>query len=264
MQWGLKRAKMKGYLKTAFVHILVSDNKMSTQSQSHVDAAMETTQTYESGVTPPPPVDDNEYYAGMIDAQMNVTLSKNDQVRVVLSSNDPRIAEHISAKFMPTRITIVKRPQKKDVCTILFVGEQSKPLLEFAMHHCKVRKRLAEKTLMFMDKKIPAHDLKQVPLDTAVENVTLDYASGMFDVRSIVTMPKPATETTKKKRGNVKVVVPKAEAFIIPALQKVLHGRVKKTSPCRLVYESKDMIGTLKHTVEHHIRAKAKDLMMLD
>lgn len=117
---------------------------------------------------------------------------------------------------------------------------------------------------MFMDGKVPSGDLVGVPLDTSVDTVTLDYASGMFDVRSIVTMPKPATETTKKKRGNVKVIVPKAEAFIIPALQKVLHGRVKKTSPCRLVYESKDMIGTLKSTVEHHVRAKAHDLMMLD
>lgn len=237
---------------------------MSTQSQSqsHVSNTLEVTETYESGVTPPM-IDDDEYYAGMIDAQMNVSLSKSNQVRVVLTSNDPRIAEQISAKFMPTRITIVKRPQKKDVCTILFVGEQSIPLLEFAVQHCKIRKGLAEKTLMFMQDKANADDIKSAPLEQEVETVTLDYASGMFDVRGIVTMPVPATETTKKKRGNVKLVVPKSEQFIIPALQRVLHGRVKKTSPCRLVYESKDMIQTLKSTVEHHVRAKAKDLMML-
>jgi len=252
------------------------DTKMSTfsQSQSHVDPTMETTQTNESvteqssGVTTQmPEVNDNEYYAGMIDAQMTITLSKNKQVRVVLVSSDARIAEQVSAKFMPSRITIVKRPQKKDVCTILFLGDQSRPLLEFAMEHCKLKKTMAQKTFDFLEGKIDIslmHDVLKEPLNENVEDLTLDYASGMFDVRGIVTMPVPATETTKRKRGNVKLVVPKAEQFLVPALQRVLHGRVKKTSPCRLVYENRDMIGTLKSTVANHVRAKRQDLMMLD
>lgn len=247
---------------------------MSTLSQSHVDPAMEATQTHESTIIKSeesgvesqimPEIDDDEYYAGMIDAQMNVTLSKSEQVRVMLVSSDARVAEYMSARFMPSRITIVKRPQKKDVCTILFLGDQSRPLLEFAKEHCKLKNTVAEKTLQFMDKKVQADALHNVPINTNVDSVSLDYASGMFDVRGIVTMPVPATETTKRKRGNVKLVMPKSEQFLVPALQRVLHGRVKKASPCRLVYENRELIGTLKSTVEHHVRAKRQDLMMLD
>ena len=227
----------------------VSQTEVSQTENTHVESVVQR--------------DDDEYYAGLIDAQMNVTLSKSQQVRVVLTSHDPRVAEQLSAKFRPTRITIIKRPQKKDMCTILFLGEHATGILTFASTKCKIRNGLAAKTLAFMEQKATAEEIANVPLNEDIGTMSLDYASGIFDVRSIVTQTVPATESTKKKRGNVKVVVPKTEKFVIPELQRVLHGRVKKSSPCRLVYESNDMIRTLKDTVGGHVRAKKDDLMML-
>lgn len=209
-----------------------------------------------------------QYFAGLIDAQLSVSISKNateqkvrmSSTRVTLSCNDPRVAEELAAKFRPTRVTIIKRPDKKDVCTALFTGEQAKVVLEFAAEHCIIKKELAAKALQYMeDETVSAEVVKNVEM-TEVEDVSLDWASGFFDVRGIVVPPVAATEDTKKRRGSVKLVLPKTEKYILPALQKVLSGKVKKSSPCRLVYESKDAIKSFVDIVGDHVRAKKEDL----
>jgi len=130
--------------------------------------------------------------------------------------------------------------------------------MTFAAKHCVVKRDLAQKTLEIL--KNGGGDL-QYAMNQDLDNITLDWASGYFDVRGVVVQPVPATETTKKKRGNVKVVLPKAERFVLPALQRVLHGRVKKNSPCRLVYDTKDTIKQFLSTVDGHVRAKKDDLL---
>lgn len=170
------------------------------------------------------------------------------------------MAEELAAEFRPTRVTIVKRPDKKDSCTVLFVGEDAKGLLEFATKHCVIKKGVAEKTLAYMSEQATADDVLDAPLISEVEDVSLDWASGFFDVRGVVVTPQAATEDSKKRRGSVKLVLPKSEKFVIPALQKVLNGKVKKSSPCRLVYESKDAIKTFVDTVHDRVRAKKDDL----
>jgi len=201
-----------------------------------------------------------EYYAGLVDAQLNVSIAKNNATRVSLISNDPRVAEELAAKFRPTRVTIVKRPEKKDLCTALFTGEAATTVLDFAAEHCVLKKELAKKTLEFMAENATAEDVKAVPVLENLEDVSLDWASGFFDVRGVVIAPVAATDDTKKKRGAVRVILPKAEKFIIPALQKVLNGKVKKTSPCRLVFENKNDIRDLFFTMKDHVRAKKDDL----
>lgn len=201
-----------------------------------------------------------EYYAGLIDAQLNVTLAKNAAVRVTLTSHDARVAEELSGEFRPTRVTVVKRPDKKDLCTVLFVGEDARAILDFAAKHCVLKKVLAENTLAYLAEKATADDVLGAPAVSELEDVSLDWASGFFDVRGIVVTPQPATEDSKKRRGSVKLVLPKSEKFVIPALQKVLHGKVKKSSPCRLVFESKEAIKTFVDTVQEHVRAKKEDL----
>jgi len=204
-----------------------------------------------------------DYYAGLIDAQLAVGFAKNaiaNATRVTLSSNDPRVAEELTAKFCPNRVTIIKRPDKKDLCTALFVGDNAKDLLEFAAEHCVLKKDLAKKALEFMASNATVEEVKDVPMMSELDDVSLDWASGFFDVRGIVTTPLAATDETKKRRGSVKLVLPKSEKFVLPALQKVLSGKVKKSSPCRLVYETKDAIKDFVDIVGDHVRAKKNDL----
>jgi hypothetical protein len=214
--------------------------------------------------SPAPDTPATGYYAGLIDAQMTVGFfAKNaskENIRVTLASNDARVAEELAAKFSPNRVTIIKRPDKKDLCTALFVGDNAKSVLEFAAEHCVLKKDLAAKAIEFMNSQATVDEVKDVPMNSEVDDVSLDWASGFFDVRGIVTTPMPATDETKKRRGSVKLVLPKSEKFVLPALQKVLHGKVKKSSPCRLVYESKDAIKTFVETVGDHVRAKKPDL----
>lgn len=202
----------------------------------------------------------SEYFAGLIDAQLTVSLAKNASTRVTLTCNDPRVAEELAAEFRPTRVTIIKRPDKKDLCTALFTGDQAKPILEFASKHCVIKKDLAAKALEYMAENATAEDVKNVAPVETLEDVSLDWASGFFDVRGIVVPSMAATDDTKKRRASVKLVLPKAEKFILPALQKVLSGKVKKSSPCRLVYESKDAIKSFVDIVGDHVRAKKDDL----
>lgn len=204
-----------------------------------------------------------QYFAGLIDAQLTVGPGKNASTRVTLTCNDPRVAEELAAEFRPTRVTIIKRPDKKDLCTALFTNAQARVLLEFAAEHCIIKKDLAAKALEYMAENATAEDVKNVaPIET-LDDVSLEWASGFFDVRGIVVPPVAATEDTKKRRGSVKLALPKAEKYILPALQKVLNGKVKKSSPCRLVYESKDAIKSFVDTVGDHVRAKKSDLDMI-
>ena len=202
----------------------------------------------------------DEYYAGLIDAQLSVGIAKNNSVRVSLVSNDPRVAEELAAKFRPARVTIVKRPDKKDVCTALFAGDAATGLLEFAAQHCVLKADLARTALAFRADKASADDVKNVAPAESLEDVSLDWASGFFDVRGVVVQPQRATEETKARRGAVRLVLPKAEKFVIPALQKVLNGKIKKSSPCRLVYENKHDIREFVTTIGDHVRAKKDDL----
>jgi len=203
-----------------------------------------------------------KYFAGLIDAQLSITTTKNNTARATLVSQDPRIAEQISIKFRPTRITIIKRPSKPDQCTILFTGDNMMSLLRFAAEHCVMKRDLAKTTLEYMTNEATEMDIKNVALNTDLD-IDLDWAGGYFDVRGMITQDVPATENTKKKRGAVKVVFPKHERFAIPALQRVMQGRVKKNSPCRLVYESKDAIKEFMSTVDGHIWTKKQDLRKL-
>lgn len=213
----------------------------------------------------------NRYYAGLIDAQLTVTAGKESAIRVTLTSHDARVGEELIAQFSPVRVTIVKRPGKKDVCTALFTGDCATELLRFAAEHCVLKKDVAVKALQVIEGTATFDDLRNVPTVEEIQDVDLDWASGFFDVRGVVVQPQVADENdtadesekpTKpaKRRGSVKVVLPKNEKFILPALQKVLSGKVKKSSPCRLVYESKDAIKTFVETVGHHIRVKKTDL----
>lgn len=198
-----------------------------------------------------------EYYAGLVDAQLNVSLAKTAAAtRVTLTSTDPRVAEELATKFRPVRTTIVRRPDKKDACTMLFTGELAKPVLEFAAEHCVLKKDLAAKTLEYLNGTGSEDAVKAAGLPEAVDDVSLDWASGFFDVRSEIV----AADPEKKKRASVRLPLPKAERFIIPALQKVLHGKCKKPDPTRLVYDTKDSIKLLMETVDGHVRVKASDL----
>lgn len=194
------------------------------------------------------------YYAGIIDAQLTVGLRANNTARVSLSYNDSRVAEELTAKFPPTSVTLTKRPNKKDVCTALFAKDNAKALLEFAAEHCVLKKPLAEKALLFLDDKATAEEVKDTA-DLEVEDVTLDWASGFIDVRGSVLVDEDAP-----KKSSVRVVVPKSEKFILPVLQKVINGKIKKASPCRLVFENQATIKALIELVGDRVRAKKSDL----
>jgi hypothetical protein len=203
--------------------------------------------------------DENQYFAGLIDAQLSVAVSKNGVFRVLLTCHDSRIATQIRDKFDFTRITTISRPGKKDACTCLFLGDGAKTVLEFAAAHCVVKKQLAVEVLKCIAGTATIDNVRNMDICEDIPDITLDWASGFFDVRGIIVAPQE-TEEGKKRRGSVRVVVPKVEKFIIPALQKVLSGSVKKSSPCRLVFESKDSIRTFSETVRGRLRVKKNDL----
>ena len=225
---------------------------------------MSVTPTTQSPVAAVMAADDSlatvEYYAGLIDAQLAVSAVDGRNLRVTLTSNDPRVAEELSAKFRPDRVTIIKRPDKKDQCTALFVGANATDLLTFTAETCVIKKDLAKKALAFMDDKATALEVTSVETPKEMETVTLDWACGFFDVRGAVVAPVAPTEDTKKRRGSIRLALSKGEKFVLPALQKVLNGKIKKSSPCRLVYETKDDIKAFVETVGDHLRAKKVDL----
>lgn len=128
-------------------------------------------------------------------------------------------------------------------------------------------------------------------------DVSAEWISGFFDVRGTVTAPvavvepvvepvaaaaadsdsdseaaetdgkpgKKAAAPKKKrapgvKRGAIKIVLPKSEKYVIPMIQKVVGGKVKRSSPCRIVFDSKDHLAKFIAVLGDHVRVKRSDL----
>jgi hypothetical protein len=81
---------------------------------------------------------------------------------------------------------------------------------------------------------------------------------------------KPAGKATKKpgkakaarpapRRAVVKLVLPKNEKSLIPLIQRVLGGKVKKSSPCRIVFEKSSLMSFM-DSVGHLVRVKRAEL----
>ena len=62
------------------------------------------------------------------------------------------------------------------------------------------------------------------------------------------------------KRGVIKIVLPKSEKYVIPMIQKVVGGKVKRSSPCRIVFDSKDHLAKFIAILGDHVRVKRSDL----
>jgi len=205
----------------------------------------------------------DEYYAGLVDAQLGVTFRmKNQYLRATLTSSDARVADELSAKFIPTKITTVRRPGKKDVCTTIYEKDAAREVLAFAAKACVLKKDLAAKALDFLNDKATPDDVMAIANrdNPELDSVSVSWVSGFFDVRGTVVKPEVHPDGKKRTRGAVKLILPKSEKPLMPALQRVVNGRVKKSSPCRLVFESKDTIRKFVDVVGAHVRVKRADL----
>lgn len=254
---------------------------------------------------------DCEYYAGLLDAQLavNVTRGKGEpSVRVQLVCDDERVFGEMRNLVVPARETIVRRPSKRDSCVALLTGGQARTALEFAARHCVVKRELAAAALAYLDASSPeasaaALAAVQALLPAATgglpEDVTVDWVSGFFDVRGSIdapdapppvaidpvaiddppadddppptdaedaeTAPKAKKKAATKKAAKpnrcaiVKLVLPKHEKSLIPLIQRVLGGKVKKSSPCRIVFEKSSLMGFL-DSVGHLVRVKRAEL----
>jgi hypothetical protein len=213
-----------------------------------------------------------EYYGGLLDAQMCVSRTKSG-VRVQLASADERVLREMHMLAPISRETITRRPGKKDTCVGLLAGEAARRVLEFAAQWCVVKKDLAVGALAALDDPdaaIPGVEMPDAP------DVTLGWASGFFDVRGEVTAAAPAsapeasvdstadtaTKTRAKaapraRRATVRIILPKAEKPLVPSIQKVLGGKVRKSSPCRIVFTDVPMFLD---TVRAHLRVRRMDL----
>ena len=210
-----------------------------------------------------------EYYGGLLDAQMCVSRTKSG-VRVQLASADERVLREMHMLAPISRETITRRPGKKDTCVGLLAGEAARRVLEFAARWCVVKKDLAVAALAALDDPdaaIPGVEVPDAP------DVTLGWASGFFDVRGEVTPPPappavavadpektpPAAKKTtpRTRRATVRIILPKAEKPLVPSIQKVLGGKVRKSSPCRIVFTD---VSVFLDTVRAHLRVRRTDL----
>ena len=208
-----------------------------------------------------------EYYGGLLDAQMCVSRTKSG-VRVQLASADERVLREMHMLAPISRETITRRPGKKDTCVGLLAGEAARRVLEFAARWCVVKKDLAVAALAALDDPdaaIPGVEVPDAP------DVTLGWASGFFDVRGEVTPPPappavavadpektpPAAKKTISRRATVRIILPKAEKPLVPSIQKVLGGKVRKSSPCRIVFTD---VSVFLDTVRAHLRVRRTDL----
>lgn len=207
------------------------------------------------------PVSD-EYYAGLVDAQLTIAFRMKDQLRATLTCADGRVADELCTKFEPTKITTVRRPGKKDVCVTVFDKDKARDILAFAAEKCVLKKDLAAAALKYLDGAATTAEVMEIATrgNPECEDVSVPWVSGFFDVRGTVVQPEVHADGKKRTRGSVKLVLPKSEKVIMPALQKVVSGRVKKSSPCRLVFESKDTIKKFVDIVGAHVRIKRADL----
>lgn len=76
--------------------------------------------------------------------------------------------------------------------------------------------------------------------------------------------PKPkAPRAPKPRRGVIKYVLPKHEKALIPLIQKAIGaGKIKKSSPCRLIFDASE-IETFLEVVGRHVRARSADLQIV-
>jgi hypothetical protein len=211
-----------------------------------------------------------QYYGGLLDAQMVVTRTKSG-VRVQLASADERVLREMHMLAPISRETITRRPGKKDTCVGLLAGDAARRVLDFAAEWCVVKKDLAVAALAALDDPdvvIPGVEVPDAP------DVTLGWASGFFDVRGEVTPPapapapepepepeasadKPRAKAVRARRATVRIILPKAEKPLVPSIQKVLGGKVRKSSPCRIVFTD---VPVFLDTVRAHLRVRRMDL----
>jgi hypothetical protein len=269
----------------------------------------------------------DEYFAGLLDAQLTVALTKAQppQLRVSLVCDDERVFRVVRERAVPARETIVRRPGKRDSCVALVQGDEATKLLEFAAHKCILKRGLAAAALAYARGEASAEDVTRAiaaskddsAYDPDSSECCVEWVSGFFDVRGMVaalaaasSARKPAggddadkenadpnaTNATdpnatdpnvagdagepaagkKRKRGGgagsrgggrkgvVKLVLPKSEKHVIPMIQRTVQaGKVKRSSPCRLVFDSKDHLAKFLGSVGAHVRVKRADLSVL-
>jgi hypothetical protein len=101
-------------------------------------------------------------------------------------------------------------------------------------------------------------------VDTSV--VVSDPPAGADTADTADSKPKSkpkAPRAPKPRRGVVKYVLPKHEKALIPLIQKVIGaGKIKKSSPCRLIFDASE-IETFLEVVGRHVRARSADLQMV-
>ena len=243
----------------------------------------------------------NEYFGGLLDAQLIVSVTKTTPaaLRVMLACDDERVFREIHTILTPARETIIRKPGKRDSCVALLAGEEATKALAFAAEHCLIKKAMAAAALAFITgtgtleaftgicQAPSADDGSPTQFDDV--DVSAEWISGFFDVRGTVTAPaaaepapaaaepdgeesdtsadgKPGKKAAKKKRapgvkrGVIKIVLPKSEKYVIPMIQKVVGGKVKRSSPCRIVFDSKDHLTKFIEVLGDHVRVKRSDL----
>ena len=229
-----------------------------------------------------------QYYGGLIDATMALHFAAAPDgavksFKVVLVCDDERVLNETHAVAVPTRETIVRRPGKKDSCVALFQNGNAKALLTFAAENCIVKKDLAAKALKHLAGEETMENLKAAYttlMGTAAPDIeavlSSEWLSGFFEVRGAIAPPKvkpptpelaPEEEPPKKRRaskprrGVVKYILPKHEKALIPLIQAAIGGgKIKRSSPCRLIFDAAD-IETFLEVVGRHVRARSDDLL---
>lgn len=117
--------------------------------------------------------------------------------------------------------------------------------------------------------------VSDAPVDVApvdVAPVEVDHVSEtVLDAADTADVPKgkapraskgtgKAARAPKPRRGVVKYVLPKHEKALIPLIQKAIGaGKIKKSSPCRLIFDASE-IETFLEVVGRHVRARSADL----
>lgn len=199
---------------------------------------------------------DAQYLGGLLDAQLGVCIRK-DALRVTLSNEDDRILKYVTEKFQPTRETIIKTRKKDDTmriaCCLIYQGDHARDILGFCVDNCVTKKGLARAGLDYLDGKTTATDVDDVSNDITIpDSVPKEWVSGFFDAKGQTHLGA--------KRASVKLVVPKGQHELLEAIQKTAGGKVRKKSPCRLVFDSKQAINTFLENCGTHIRVKRPEI----